>query len=179
MADQLTTNAEALKLFFTDDVYLVPDASVNLEKEIPEDITLKEPEVVYEVKKDFTFLGKNRRNILILVNDDQYAVSTEEGRELLRKIVKAINLTADDFAVLNYATYPETNFAELQAFFKPQLFFAFGLSPQTLGMAPQPQHVLIQQGEVNAIFSSELHALEGDLPSKKILWKSLQQLKLS
>lgn len=203
MDSQLTANGAALHLFFTDDVYLVnepgiqygisdytsapvtenvvsePVAAVPLiRKEVPADL----PPVVVPVVQQamsFKYLGKNRRNILILVNDEQNEVSDEAGRELLRKIVKSVNLTANDFALLNYAGYKGTSFKQLQEYFSCTLIFAFGVTASHLAIdVAHPEHTIVVEGAVRMIFSAELKTLDQNPAAKKVLWGSLQNLGL-
>ncbi|MBP8067152.1 MAG: hypothetical protein KAY27_01190, partial [Pedobacter sp.] len=85
MDTQLTSNAEALRLFFTEDIYLVTEKEpmvdvdalgpLSTKKEAIENIAIA-PE---KAKTMFKFLGKNQKNILILVNDLENEVSTEQG----------------------------------------------------------------------------------------------------
>lgn len=204
MTDQLTSNAEALRLFFTEDIFLIknkteaaiskpvtaasevlPNESAVLPKvEMPvykEPVavlpTLEEPVVAAKPKFDFKFLGKNQQNILILVNDSENDVSTEQGRELLRKLVNAIALTAKDFALVNYANYQTATYADFNEVFACKLVLAFGVNPQQLALAAQPLHQLQQIGEAKLVFTSNLHDLDSEPASKKVLWGSLQQLK--
>jgi len=163
MQTQLTTDVQALSLFFTDDVYLVPEP-----KNIP----------VASAPVTFKYLGSNKRKILILVNDEEHEVSDEQGRELLRKIVKSVNLTSVDFALLNYAAHKAVGFSELAAHFDPVIAFVFGVRPQELGLRDHPEHVVVSEGAVKLIFSAELRKLETDQQAKKILWGSLRQLDL-
>lgn len=158
MSTQLTSNAEALRLFFTEDIYLIDESN---------EIELT----------SFKYLGKNQRNILILVNDPKNDVSTLEGRELLRKLVKAIELTANDFALVNYASYASGKYKELRDFFNCKLMIAFGVSPSDLDLSSQPMHQLINYKETTLLFAKNLHDLDADQASKKTLWASLQQLK--
>ncbi|MBC7615105.1 MAG: hypothetical protein H7202_03465 [Pedobacter sp.] len=170
MVNQLTNNAEALRLFFTEDIYLVANGN---------EITIKE-ELALEPQKPktvFNYLGKNQKNILILVNDSQNDVSTEQGRELLRKLVKAINLTANDFALVNYSDYTSEKYNDLLAFFNCKLMIAFGVNAVDLNVPAQPLHQLINYEEATLLFAENLHDLDTDQASKKILWTSLQQLK--
>ncbi|MCX2450660.1 hypothetical protein OQX61_05175 [Pedobacter sp. PLR] len=228
MGSELTTNGEALRLFFTEDIYLIKGeegysteevlvsvvqedsavyavseaesaGSVSEENEagIPQPgvsapavtpVTARVPQVpaipVLKIPVEkpaalsFTFLGKNKKKILILVNDAEHEVSDEPGRELLRKIVKSINLTASDFALLNYAKYPKANFTELQQYFSSGLIFAFGVSPADLQLPAKPENKIVMEGEVRLIFSAELRKLEQSPAGKKELWGSLQQLGL-
>ncbi len=205
MNSQLTVDAAALRLFFTDDIYLINDADrqhdtsavvqnamVSITEnlitgsmpEIPE-IKSQIPSLVAEPVASlvqqpvaFKFLGKNKRNILILVNDENNEVSDEPGRELLRKIVKSVNLSANDFALLNYAGYKGTGFKQLQEYFSCTLVFAFGVTPAELSLPAHPEHAIISEGNVRMIFSAELRVLEQHAAGKKALWGSLQSLGL-
>lgn len=192
MPSQLTTDEQALRLFFTDDVYLVDEPGVlkdnrlqpELKPGVPEGpvspvepvAAEARPEVLKAAVPVFKFLGNNKRNILILVNDPENEVSDEKGRELLRKIVKSVNLTANDFALLNYANYADVDFTQLQEYFSSVVVFAFGVSSRQLGLADNPENTVIAAGAVKLIFSAELRKLEEDQNGKKVLWGSLKQL---
>lgn len=195
MVSQLSTNGEALRLFFTEEIYFVDEAVISeldvIEApgtksfpEVPaEPLIVSEPQVAFkaavvEEKIAFKFLGKNKRHILILVNDDQHEVSDETGRELLRKIVKSVNLTADDFALLNYAKYSNTNFVQLKEYFNSGVVFAFGVSPSALGLAVHPENTIVHEGVVKLIFSAGLPQLNEDANGKKALWGCLKNLGL-
>lgn len=194
MASQLTTNGDALRLFFTDDIYLIrgeeilstdevivsESQSVMMVSEPPVSPVVSLPLPVETPKESpsFKFLGKNSRNILILVNDSEHEVSDEKGRELLRKIVKSVNLSANDFALLNYAGYIGTSYAQLQQHFSSVLIFVFGVTPEQLKMKAYPQNSIVLEEGVRLIFSSELKTLEEDPAGKKVLWASLKQLGL-
>lgn len=186
MPDQLTANGDALRLFFTDEIYLVNEPSITWG--LP-----KEVEVVDEAKqelpsnpkqdiqaipvlKEFKFLGSNGRNILILVNDEENEVSDEKGRELLRKIVKSINLVSADFALVNYAKYKGSSFNELITFFKSTVVFSFGVGASALGLRAYEENVVVLEGNVKMIFSQELRRLDADLSVKKALWGVIQKL---
>ncbi|WP_133556402.1 hypothetical protein [Pedobacter duraquae] len=188
MSDQLTNNSAALRLFFTDDIYLLKEDVYSPEDTIPmpavpiptTTVDAKEVEIVppRTDEVNFTFLGKNLRNILILVHDADNQVSTEPGRELLRNIVKAIGLTANDFALLNYATYPNTSFAQFKKSLNSTTLFAFGVTPQQLGLPDVAPHAVSEYESVNMIFSTNLHQLSSDQQGKKMLWGSLKQMNL-
>lgn len=204
MTNQLTSNAEALRLFFTEDIYLVknefqeafvkpvnefqeelkvetvvlPKTEPKVYEEQVEDLSLvQEPSVNLKPKFDFKYLGNNQKNILILVNDSQNEVSTEQGRELLRKLVNAIALTGKDFALVNYSNYSTATYTDFADFFACKLVLAFGVNPKQLGLAEQALHQLNQVGEAKLVFTKNLHDLDSDQTSKKILWTSLQKLK--
>lgn len=170
MPEQIITQPEALKLFFNEDIYLVSNEVV---------ATVQAPLVKDAPRtKDYEYLGKNERHILILVNDPANPVSTSEGRELLGKIVKAVQLSAKDFAVVNFANYHGDTFDDFSNYFQPQLVLAFGVSSEALHLSPQAENMLGRQKDISTIFAKELNALHNDLESKKALWGSLKQLQL-
>lgn len=203
MDSQLTAGNAALHLFFTDDVYLVDEPGIQYAEPVSsgEAVAVNlspEPAVVVPVIKQevpavsgqavapvvqemttFKFLGNNKRNILILVNDEQHEVSDEAGRELLRKIVKSVNLTANDFALMNYAKYKGTGFKQLQEHFSSNLVFAFGVTPTDLAISTaHPENLIVFEAGVKMIFSAELKTLDQNPAGKKALWGSLQNLGL-
>jgi hypothetical protein len=199
MANQLTSNAEALRLFFTEDVYLVKDDSQNafvepvtvkadlvshvpaiesnIKEETPNLPILEEPKPTLQKEWNFEFLGKNQKGILILVHDAANKVSSPQGTELLRKLVKAIELTNNDFALVNYANYLDATFDDMNRFFSCQLLISFGVGAKTLGLAEQVLHQLAKLEQTRMIFTTNLHDLDADQASKKLLWATLQQLK--
>lgn len=202
MPNQLTSNAEALRLFFNDDIYLVKDtipaeASSSAAELPPNELpnvhtasnlatVIETPSIVAEpiedmVKApvltfDFKFIGGNQKQVLILVNDANNEVSSAEGRELLRKLVKAIGLTGSDFALLNYAAYQEAKYQHLHAHFGCKVLLAFGVTANQLGLSSFPLHQLVVQGDVKMVFTTNLHELHSDQASKKVLWAGLQQI---
>lgn len=196
MANQLTSNAEALRLFFTDDVYLVKDETksadakpvtpVSYTQPIVEPIAVAEPiATIPAVEKNtapiaeprhFTYIGKYLKGVLILVNDKANKVSTAEGNLLLRNLVDAIQFKNDDFAVLNYTNYSDAKLEELKAFFKFDILLSFGVTAAELGV-DYPVNQLCLMDNVKMVFTSNLHELSADKETKKILWTSLQKLK--
>ena len=176
MGDQITTSAEALRMFFNDDVYLV-SAKEPIPVAAPLPIAAL-PEVKKAAPVAYKYLGKNEKNILILVNDAANDVSTEKGRELLRNIVKALQLTANDFALLNYAGCENAAIAELTSFFSSKLSLVFGVKPSQLGLGDHAPYVIHQAGATQLIFSGNLDLLADDQQGKKTLWGSLKQLSI-
>ena len=197
MSDQLTNNPEALRLFFTEDIYLVDPAQTTTESHTataarpesthmlpqlensglnlaPAVASIQEP----ALEQRFQYVGANQRNILILVNDAHNPVSTLQGRELLGNILKAIGLSRNDCALVNYASCDGADFNALQGFFKPQYLFAFGVSPDQLGIPGAAYNSIVTKDQSKLIFSSNLDPLSGDAATKKQLWGSLKQIEL-
>jgi len=142
----------------------LPDSSENL--------ILEEP----LAPKIFKYLGGNNKSVLILVNDSENDVSTPEGRELLRKIVKSVELSTPDFALLNYSKYAGTSFDELKDFFSPKLLLSFGIEISALKLNLNWQNEIILHDGVRMIFAPNLHTLDADINGKKTLWGNLKKI---
>ncbi|GGI22281.1 hypothetical protein [Pedobacter mendelii] len=217
MESQVTNNANALRLFFTEDVFLVEDNTVKIgvpanneavsSENMVEIVAVEKPVESIKIlplddekpklsvnnysenveillvaeepiqSKVFKFLGGNGKSVLILVNDSVNDVSTEQGRELLRKIVKAIDLSTPDFALLNYANHSGTDYAELKQFFRPQLMLAFGVETNHLKLNFVWENDILIHEKTRMIFAPNLHDLDGNLAEKKALWAHLQKIK--
>ena len=204
-SNQLIDNAEALRLFFNDDVYLAGDMSP-MEKQVKEAIKspaieslesketvvaqpnvyqqepvaalpkVEEPAATYNQRFEFKHLGKNEKGILILVNDAQNPVSTPQGTELLRKLVLSINLKNADFELVNYSAYTSAKFEHFTSFFTCKLMFSFGVLPTALGLGEMSLHQLNLFNDIRLIFTHNLHDLDADLVAKKALWGTLKNL---
>lgn len=184
MGEQLAAGADALRMFFTDDIYLINGdetvlhtAAVELPAE-PVAAAAVEPVTAIAEPAVFKYLGKNQKNVLILVNDSQNETSTERGRELLRNIVKALQLSANDFALVNYAAYENALFSSLTSFLSSKLVLSFGVTPVQLGLDNKPANTIVMEGDVQLVLSRNLDALADNLDEKKALWGSLKQIQL-
>jgi len=192
MGEQLTDNAAALRMFFTDDIYLVgteplnvPVQTVPATDSAPAQAT---PEVAampavaspvpVTAKTEFKYLGKNQKNVLIIVNDQQNEVSSDRGKELLRNIVKAIQLSANDFALVNYSAYEGAQFTEMTTFFSSKLVMIFGVQPSLLGLSDQPKNMIFMEAATQVVYADNLDLLAEDQVGKKTLWGSIKKLSI-
>lgn len=124
----------------------------------------------------FEYKGKNEKRILILTEGMGTEASSPEGRELLRKICKAVNLSAADFAAVYMNKYPDASFAELQTFFDCQIMLAFGISAVQLKIESTDFYQIQQIGQTKLILSHALQEMADNDSYKRQLWNKLQQL---
>jgi hypothetical protein len=203
MGVQVTNNPEALRMLFTEDIYLLqepdftyssalieplagiepvapvePVAEIEMSTEVEATEPVAEIEVVVSPEPSFAYKGLNARNILILVYDEVNEVTTPEGREVLKNIVKSKDLSGNDFALVNYAAYPTASFEALSTFFNSKIIFAFGVSPLQLGLDDYPIHRLIEHQGVQVIFSADLHQMSSEKALKIALWACLKEMQL-
>lgn len=190
MPMQLMSDAEALRLFFTEDIYLIT-SEVNAEEAI---LAQPSPNILPEVIEKaaviatvaaetqverFDYMGGNGKKVLVVMNDPIHPEGKPGEIAFLWRILGAINLGVKDCAVLNRCPYPKADFDALTQFFNPRVLLSFGIDPVNLALEAEENSDLILHNGVQIICSPALDLLDSNKALKTLLWKSLQQLDLS
>lgn len=182
MSQQLIDNDAALRLFFTDEVYLISGEHIeNKDKAAFESISLQapivaEPSQPFKKKYDFIYKGKYGKGIVILSNDTQHDVCSPAGMEVLTNLMKAIKVGKADVAVINYAHYHGATFFDLYQALQCRLVLAFGVSPDELKIPCAGLHQFTHHQQSRIIFTDNLNQLANNKPSKLLLWNTLKTL---
>ena len=124
----------------------------------------------------FQFLGGNKKNILILVENRNEMYLTDDDLQFLTGILNACGLSMADVAIVN--TYNlQHKILDLKNKFYPIILMAFGINWNVLGIEntlPLYQSTIIS--EINVINAQPLHLLAKNVEEKKILWNCLKQI---
>jgi hypothetical protein len=125
----------------------------------------------------FKFLGKNEKNILLLVNEEDHPFLGDEELGLLLNILGACNIAMQDVALVNLSNYRgETNSA-LQAQFAPMHLLFFGTTPEALGFPLQiPMYKIQPYNNQQYLVAPNLQQLLTDKAAKKNLWAALKNM---
>lgn len=130
-------------------------------------------------KKDpgnIPFLGKNERNILIVVNEENAPYLSDEDLALLMSILTACKLTMADVAIVNAHQNNNIGYGILMQNFSPTLVLLFGIQPVQLDFPLQfPNYQLQRYNHQTYISSPAISLLAANVAMKKQLWTSLQQ----
>lgn len=127
--------------------------------------------------KLFHYLGENRRFILILVNYPEEKYLPEAEKAYLAKILSAVKLDLEDVALLNYAHYPGSKYAELKDFFAFNSLLLFGVGPNLLQIPGPvlPYHLGLVEG-VKILAADSTEVFRPDAGKKKSLWEELKKV---
>jgi hypothetical protein len=130
-----------------------------------------------ELKPAVTYLGNNRKNILILAEEKEAPELRDKALDFLTGILNACKLSLEDVAVINRAAYPELSYKELVARLQPKVILLFDITPTTLDLPLDFPHFQIQPfSGVSYLSSPGLAELENDKLLKSKLWVSLKRL---
>lgn len=121
--------------------------------------------------------GKNLKKLLILVEDHTNPVMERADGLLLKDILKAVDYSFDDVAIVNIAHCREE--ADWQAIneIPYQRLFSFGIKhpkvPATIALAP---YELESSGDRKFLLTDKLSTLRSDRSRKIALWNLLKQV---
>ena len=126
---------------------------------------------------DIQFLGKNDRQILILVNDEEVIYLKDDDLNFLIGIISACHLSLSDTAVVNLAKNNRLDYTSMMEKFEPSIILFFDIDPATLGFPLQFPHFQLQSYNKQTYLSAPaLSTLAGDKALKTQLWTSLRKL---
>jgi DNA polymerase III psi subunit len=129
------------------------------------------------VKKAVPFLGKNEKNILIVVNKDDAPYLPDNELAFLTNVLSACQLGLSDVAIVNWNN---SNDKKPEALFE-QLFTSkiilFDVEPSAFGLSPDIQQYAVVKGVVHQFVAApSLSEIEKNKEAKKQLWMALKQL---
>lgn len=130
------------------------------------------------LKTDETlFLGKNQKNILVIVDEEELLYLSDENLNFLIGILGACKLSLSDIALLNFGKSRDINYKTLQEKFKPGIILFFGVDPAILEFPLQFPHYQLQSYNKQTYLSAPaLDVLAADKQQKQQLWASLKKL---
>ena len=133
--------------------------------------------IAEETGNAIKFLGKNDRNILILVNEKENAFLGDEDLNFLITILNACKISVDDTALVNCCNNADAVYKKLNGEFSPEIILFFGIEPHELGFPVQIQKYRIQQYNKQQYLSAgSLQRLSADKEEKRQLWSLLKIL---
>jgi hypothetical protein len=128
-------------------------------------------------KSDWTYIGNNEKNILMLVNYPNQKELNLQQVSFLNKILKACKITFPDIAVMNMSQNPGANYKILQEYFKSQIVLLFDIEPSSFGLPLSFPHFQIQTfANCTFLFSPAIEELEKDDVLKSKLWVCLRRI---
>jgi len=126
---------------------------------------------------DWKWLGENKKNIVILLNNQNSVHLPDDELNFLSGILQACKLSLADVAILNIRNHPQLSYKELTSFFKSKIVLLFAIEPSVLDLPMNFPHFQIQPFSGNTfLYSPSLSELEKDKLLKSKLWVSLKRL---
>lgn len=145
---------------------------------IPEGNLPKKKQVETAVRTDF--LGDNKKNISILVKDEQAVYLNDTSLQFLSAILAACRLNLGDVAIVNFYTNP-SDFSNIKSRLKPNFLIVFDIKPSALQLPfDLPNYQVQAYDQCSMLFAPSLDLLTNDSREAKLekskLWLCLKNM---
>jgi DNA polymerase III psi subunit len=123
------------------------------------------------------YLGNNRKNILVIVNDDRVNYLTDEELTFFTKVLNACELGLDDVAIINWSRLQQKDYQLLLDELNSKTVLLFNLTPIEFGLPLHFPPFQTQEFDRRIYLQApSLGSIEQDVAAKKQLWNSLKKL---
>ncbi|MEI9935243.1 MAG: hypothetical protein WDM71_10440 [Ferruginibacter sp.] len=141
---------------------------------IQEDNT--QPAIESSKKTGLTILGNNKKNICILIENNEAVYLPDEQLNFLVGILSACKLTLDDVAIINIKN-KLLLYSTLVNELKAEKIFLFGVDPSKIELPLTfPYYQVQKYNEQEYLSSPSLVLLQNDKTEKTKLWFCLKQI---
>jgi hypothetical protein len=128
----------------------------------------------------YKFLGKNQRQVVIIVNYPNEVFIQEEDLQVLTKILGACKLNLGDVAIVNAAGL-QPEIGRLKDQFKPEKMLLFGIGPAEIGLPISfPEFKQQSYAGTTFICAPAVSKMNGETEENRLLkrklWDSLKPL---
>lgn len=129
------------------------------------------------VKKKIAFLGKNGKNILIVVNQADVPFLPDGELSFLTNVLSACQLSLADVAIINANSLRDQTADELFEQLNSRQVILFDVEPSAVGLSAKlPHYQVVQQVSRQFVAAPQLSDIEKFKEAKKQLWTALKQL---
>ncbi|MFN0081684.1 MAG: hypothetical protein ACKVOM_04130 [Ferruginibacter sp.] len=140
---------------------------------VREDLKETENNIQHQIK----YLGKNGKNILVLVNEKDHIFLEDDELSFLMKVLSACGINMADVALVNIFTDSNISNQTLTNQFAPAIILFIGTEPQAIGFPIQiPMYQVQSYNKQQYLCTPSLQKLAGDKEEKKLLWNTLKKI---
>jgi len=130
-----------------------------------------------DIPETIKFLGKNKKNILVLVSKDHIAFLEESELDFLSSILVACKLSLADVAIVNVNTLSVANYRSIINQLKSKILLMFDVASDAIDLPFNFPYFQVQQFDQCTYLSApDLKSIEIDKTLKTQLWNCLKKL---
>ena len=165
--------------FFKHSLVEIADEKAVEEKEAAFTSSILAEQVAEESNNEEIYLGKNLKNVTIVVSVDSAKILNDKDLVFLTNILKACHLSQEDIAIVNQLKTPVT-YSYLKEDLQAKYILVFGIEPTEIKLPFIIPHFQVQQyAGSTIIIAPALNEMNKDDADGKILktklWLSLQR----
>lgn len=124
-----------------------------------------------------SYLGNNKKNVSIIVEDASTIYLPDEQLNFLIGVLSACKLSMAEVALINRDKYPDLNYTTIEAELNAAIILLFGITPKQLDLPLEfPQYQIQKFNNQIYLSAPDLAILQGDKAEKTKLWNCLKQV---
>ena len=131
---------------------------------------------VVEKPVEFNYMGKKRKDFLVLVHYPELDFIHNTHLTALENILKRKGYEIDDVAIFNIAKHDGINFEAITAYFKPQKMLILGKNALPQGVSPLALNIPQQLAGFTALYSFSFDEMMDNNDYKKAFWEQMKGL---
>ena len=125
----------------------------------------------------FSILGKNKKNIVLLISNEETLYLPDEELNFLLGILSACQLTMEDVGILNIKKNKAVTYNSISQGLKAEKIFLFGVDPAEIALPLAFPHYQVQRYNNQTYLSAPLlSSFKNDKTEKGKLWNCLKQI---
>ncbi|RYZ95860.1 MAG: hypothetical protein EOP47_24990 [Sphingobacteriaceae bacterium] len=133
------------------------------------------PSPIQETSKiTFNYLGKNQKNILVLVYYPAHKFMDEVHLSALESTFKRKELGIEDIAIVNIADEPNTELEQLLTYFTPKKVLILGEKALAKGLPELPFNTPQAIGTIATLYTFGFDELMTSNENKKAFWEKVK-----
>jgi DNA polymerase III psi subunit len=170
-----------LPYFITEPIYIIAQPIFGEEpdtKVLPDDLPESSGSINIQPEKidvKFKSRGGFKKNILLLVDDPHPEVLNITDSEFLLKILKAVQLTEDDVAIVNVQSLHKDFLPLIKEHFNYRVLIMFGIDTVSI-LEKYVKYKIFHESGTKILFADSLSEIDKDKQKKLKLWENLQLL---
>lgn len=141
------------------------------------EIQVKENISTAPAKEKIKFLGENKKNILIAVDNKNADFLPDNDLSLLTNMLNACKMALADVAIINLNTIHNPSYKNVFENFNSNIVLLFGTDPSQLQLPVSFPHFQVQSfNNYTFLFTPALSEIQNDKILKSKLWVCLQRI---
>lgn len=170
-----------LHLFMTEPIYLLDEPITEDRISDPQNVSALDLATASEEAPDeLVFIGQNKKNILILIDEEGVEFIRQENQQLLHKILNAVHLSIDDTKLVNVRKNSASSASLVNALEKTPFttLISFGTIIPEWPVCNLFSKYVVSTDNMNRklLLADPLSHLAQDLHKKRNLWICLQDM---
>jgi len=171
-----TTNPVALQALLSETIFSIPEEGLPVTEVIhasPIQHHIQTPSelATNATQEEFIFKGDKSTGVLFILRYPEYPYFSPKAEEAFLKTIGALQLNADNVAVVNLANPHNPNdWKRIMTFFQPKKITLLGVDPLSLNL-PAIAHNSYMHGRIATVFNTfSFEEMFADLQKKKLFW---------